>query len=523
MTALPLNSGAYSAAGYIASAQRCVNLYPESTPTEVTPPVPVTHLLGPGLKPVVQLPDRAAVRGLYTATNGAVYIVCGTSLYWFDSGVTPVFLGSITQGTTPVRMSDNGTYLLIVDGSPNGYIVNLSGGFMQGITAAANSGTNGFVYYGADWVDYLDTFLLGNIPATPGFWASTSNGLGFDPLSFAQKSGRRDHIIAPVVLKRSIWLIGTQATELWFTAGGANFPFALLSGPYMEFGCVGLYALARCNNSVVWIGQNRDGQAVVYLGTDYNAERVSTSAIEQAWAKYPDLANAQGWAFQFGGHFFVGFRFPQSDKTWVIDLTTKQWHERETLDSDGLPHQWRVNCATFGNGKVFAGDFENGMIYEITSESLTDNEVPIQRLRSFPHQIAELRRITDWKFFLDMELGEPSDHLRENFYPTRLLYDSPTGPGDLLADGPVLLGQDEILLDYPIDLPPIINLRWSNTRGKSWESYVPRELGWTGEYKKILQWRRLGQGRDRVYEVSWTSPQVTALNGAWMDRQGASS
>src|SRR5258707_13372130 len=52
MPPLPLTSGAYSTASYIASAQRCVNMFPEKNPEEVHAETPVTHLARYGLRPL---------------------------------------------------------------------------------------------------------------------------------------------------------------------------------------------------------------------------------------------------------------------------------------------------------------------------------------------------------------------------------------------------------------------------------------------------------------------------------------
>jgi hypothetical protein len=49
------------------------------------------------------------VRGIHTATNGAVYVVGGWNVYALSAAWVPALLGTITVGlTTPVSMADNG-------------------------------------------------------------------------------------------------------------------------------------------------------------------------------------------------------------------------------------------------------------------------------------------------------------------------------------------------------------------------------------------------------------------------------
>lgn len=64
--------------------------------------------------------------------------------------------------------------------------------------------------------------------------------------------------------------------------------------------------------------------------------------------------------------------------------------------------------------------------------------------------------------------------------------------------------------------PPLVSLLWSDDRGHSWGNPVTQSLGATGQYLTSLQWRRLGLARDRVFEISWSSPTRTILQGAWV-------
>lgn len=69
----------------------------------------------------------------------------------------------------------------------------------------------------------------------------------------------------------------------------------------------------------------------------------------------------------------------------------------------------------------------------------------------------------------------------------------------------------------------IASLRWSDTRGRSWLQPLQQSLGAKGAFYTNVQWRRLGQGRDRVFELSWTMDALTGLNGAFVDTELAES
>ena len=64
---------------------------------------------------------------------------------------------------------------------------------------------------------------------------------------------------------------------------------------------------------------------------------------------------------------------------------------------------------------------------------------------------------------------------------------------------------------------PLVSLRWSNDRGATWGNPITATMGRRGEFLTSIQFQRLGYARDRVFELSWSEPIRTALNGAWVD------
>jgi hypothetical protein len=109
MAKIALSSGAYQARSVIASAQRCINLYLEANPQ--TSVFPFTHYPTPGL---TLLGTSAATkwRGLYTATNGQLYGVCGNTVYSIGSTWVFTVLGTISSVNGPVSMVDNTTDII---------------------------------------------------------------------------------------------------------------------------------------------------------------------------------------------------------------------------------------------------------------------------------------------------------------------------------------------------------------------------------------------------------------------------
>jgi hypothetical protein len=58
---------------------------------------------------------------------------------------------------------------------------------------------------------------------------------------------------------------------------------------------------------------------------------------------------------------------------------------------------------------------------------------------------------------------------------------------------------------------PQVMLRWSDNGGHTWGNEHWVSAGQIGQYKARALWRRLGQSRNRVYEVSISDPVKVAL------------
>lgn len=470
---LPLTVGAYVAKSIIASAQRCINLYPEQNPTDSN--FPTTHYPTPGLINLVAAP-QIGWRGIYTATNGNMYGVVGTGIYRITAPTiqTPSYvftlLGSTVLGNAPVSMIDNGTTLVIVDGTPSGYTINLANDSYAPITDPA--------FYGSNRVDIVDGYFIFNRPGTNQWYISLFLSDDFDALDFAGKTGYPDLLVCAVVAKRYIYLLGKQTGEIWYNDGSTDFTFARMPGAFIQHGCAAVNSAATMDGQVFWLSQDLQGHAIVMRSSNFDGLRISTHAIENEFQQYARIDDAIGFTHQLEGHYFYFLTFPTADKTWCFDMATQQWHERTWIDTDGLMHRHRAACFTFFNGMALVGDWQNGKLYNMTPAAFDDDGVDQVHIRSFPHVVDDGNRVMYRQFIADMEIGN---------------------------------GIDGTFID------PEIRLRWSDTKGKSWGNPIQGGMGSTGDYLRCIQFQRLGYARDRVFELSWASKCATALNGAFLD------
>lgn len=488
MPPLNLLGGSYKSQSVIANAQRCVNLFPENMPQKSQSAAPTVHYMRPGLRRLVQAPAIGLGRGLYTASNGDLYCVIGPNVYFVSNNWVMTQIGTIALGTSIVSLYDNGTDILMVDGSAAGYLINLTTRVMTTIVNPA--------FYGANRVDYAGTAFILNRPGTPQFYISGPNATTFDPLDFGQKTSSPDPLVAVACLNNQVWLMGMLKGEVWYYSGAADFPFQLLQGVQIEHGLRALYSIATTDKFMFWLTRDKDGDVwVAKGGTDYAVKRVSTHAIENEIQSYANVADAIGYTEQFKGHTFYVLNFPSADKTWAYDLATDEWHERATLDNNGNLHRGRPQLQQFAYGKNVVIDWQRGDLLEASLEYYSDDGTVFPCIRSFPQLISNMNRVSYRCFTANVEVGEWGGPVQ-----------GPWSSGFGIGFGPL-----------PQTTAPLIYLRQSIDRGKTFQDARGKSMGGVGEYDTVPQWRRLSMARGSVFELSWAANAKASLVGAFLE------
>ena len=506
MPRIPLNGGAYVSRSIIAANQRQVNLYSEKNPEEA--PSSYTLYPRPGLR-VLATPTPGRARGMFLASNNVLYAVVGQRVYSISPTWVYTLLGTMAQNlTTPVSMSDNSLTMMIVDGTGDGYTVNLLTGAFASFSAPG--------FYGADRIDFVDTFFILNKPGTGIFYTSLALSTTFDPTYFATKIGYPDHLVSVLVLHREIWLIGSVTTEIWVNGGGVNFPFEIMTGAFIQHGCAAKYSVATMGDSLFWLSQDLQGKGVVLQGGGYQAKRISTHAIEAAIAKYTTISDAVGFCYQQEGHQFYVLTFPTADATWVVDLSTGEWHEWNWIDGQGVEHRSRVGCVAAAYGLNVAADWQTGQLYAMDLNVYTDAGSPIVYRRDFPHMTKDGNRVQYLQFIADMEVGNDPGSSDVVLYLRSAAYWQPGQLSDVVGSRWSAAYWQPGQLSDVVGSPPMLYLRWSDDKGASWSNPIGTSLGNVGDFLNSLQFQRLGMARDRIFSLFWSSPVRTALNGAFL-------
>jgi hypothetical protein len=403
------------------------------------------------------------VTGLTTVSNGVYTVVPGTPSQTTTSGNGTGLTLTLTFGT---GTGGTGSYVVSTPqtvSSTTLYALNFS-------VMPANDGP----FTGADVVDVVDNYFVYNRPNTQQF-GSTSPLSPISPsLSFSSKDGAPDNLVSIIVDHREVYLLGEVSSEVWIDSGLFPFAFQRIPGTSTQHGIAAKFSVARLGNSFAYVSRNIRGQAQIMMMNGYTPTRISTHAVENTLVDQ-FITDARAWTYQLEGHEVYVVSFPTLDLTWAYDIASGMWHKWLWVDNQNVFHRHRGNCHASFQGINIVGDYENGQIYQLDPNNYTDNGGEIRRVRRAPHLISDYQR----QYFSELQI-----HFQ---------------PGVGLPDGSA----------------PQAMCRWSDDGGSTYSNEHWTSIGVQGAYKNRAIWRRLGQSRDRIFEVVVTDPinaVITAAN-----------
>jgi len=275
-------------------------------------------------------------------------------------------------------------------------------------------------------------------------------------------------------------MFGTKTTEIFQNTGAAAFPFQRISGATIETGCAAEGTIKEIDNAIFWLGTDENGNAIVWRSNGYDAIRVSTQAIERKIEESTNFNESNAWVYHERGHAFYILQVKGLNTTLCFDATTSLWHERVYRNPlSGAEEQARGSCHIFFNQIHLVGDRETNQVFKQALDIYSHDGSPMIRERTSQHYDDEKKLVTHNLFELDMEVG--------------------VGLNDGQGINP------QIMMDY------------SDDGGRTWSSELWTTLGALGEYFTRVQWRKLGQSRDRVYRVRVTDPVFVQINEAYLN------
>lgn len=477
--------------------------------------------------------QTVSTESMNTATVGAVFTatIAGTTMTVSAVSSGTLYLGQTVQGAGVTLGTIITAFVSGINGGAGVYTVSTSSTVGSSTTMYALNfsvlPSNDGAFSGANTVDVMDNYIVYNNPTTQQ-WGSTDLLSPISPqTSYSLKDGAPDDLVALIVDHREVYLMGEISSEVWTDVGAVPFPFQRIPGTSTQHGIAAPFSLSRLGNSFAYVSRNNRGQAQIMQMQGYVPQRISTHAVENTLANQY-VGDAISWTYQLEGHEVFVVSFPSLELTWAYDIATQMWHKWLYTTNQGTYQRHRGNCCAVFQGLVIIGDYENGKLYELDKTNYTDDGQNIRRLRRAPHLVTEFQR----QYFDELQIQFQPGVGTTGASGTVAVVDANTiylGDTYTITSGATLTIEAEkryVLATQQVPTTvttsdPQAMLRWSNDGGSTWSNEHWTSVGRMGKYRNRAIWRRLGQARDRIFEVSVSDPVNFVIISANLKKQGA--
>ncbi len=445
----------------VEGAGRIVNGYIENLGQDASMPFGIYCM--PGFSDFATLSGGGKVRA-QLAIGAKLYVVADRSVYVVDtSGSSTIIGGLATDG--PVYMSRNRNEQI--------------GIVSDGIYKVIDTGT-----------DDIEDVNIANLPPPQSF--DFVNGYGILPgpgdkwhitqlspnedfrqvdlLDFAKAESRPDATLRVIEYRNQAWFFGERSTEIWYDAGGSDFPFSRVTT--FPIGCLAAGSVAIADDKLIWVADDR---TVRITAGGYDGQEISNPGVVRAIKADASPSNITATTFTFQGHHF--YVLNGTDFSWQYDVKERNWSERT---SKGL-NRWRIENLSEFNGDLVAGDYANGKLYKISADDLSEAGNPLDWIVQFPPVLAHPHGLTFDALYLNML----------------------TGVGLNTTDG--------------ANLNPQMMIDWSDDGGKTWSEQRLNEVGKLGETQTTVEEFALGsleRANARTFRIRMTADVQKGIFGA---------
>lgn len=375
--------------------------------------------------------------------DGDWYIVAGETLYRFaqPSNFTPV--GSI-PGTDYCQFAGTVDRIII---TRNGVAYSIDNDVITIINMPDD--------VPAGDVAVIDSVFIITVDGSDRYYWINPGETDPDPLNFATAERTPDAIESVRIVSDEIWFLGQSSVEVWQTTGDLNAPYVRIAGRAYTEGCLDrATAVVSSNEGLPCLFWVTDKKAVVMAQS--SPVKISNESVEEVLRS---STNFRAWGFRLRRHDF--YVLTCDEQTFVYDIAQKTWARWDTYGKSN----WQAHLGLQIGDRVFAGDSEQGIIWEFDEGYSDGEDLPIVR---------------EVSGFL------PEQGRGQSCYSVNARINAGWPPN--------------------YDYTPVLELRWSDDGGYSWTEYFPAKMGSKGNYEYDVTWRSLGEvsrpGREFEFRFS---------------------
>ena len=391
---------------------------------------------------------------------------------------------SIPDDITSIWMECNDNNQVMISNSLASYCFDMSTNILTKITNVNLPGN----------IDYL-SYSEGYILATAGgrVYYNLNDITTWDALNVFTPTSSADKTLAAVVWRDNVHCFG-QETIVQYINDGTT-PFSKQNQTTLNIGLYVIASLSVFHDGIVFVGMTKKGQYRVFYYNGSECVPVSIPSIEWQLNSPPTIQNQtwdmlttftwDSWYDAWGssvetmyseiqyskdGHIFYYLTIPPIRTTFVYDLTTKEWVERQSYSTAGgnVNREFRGTSLVNFSGLDLWTDLYSGKIYKEDFSVSTEDSNTITRIRISQLFSEEKKNISIYEFELDCT----------------------TGVG--LTTVPATTAN--------------INFYYSRDGGNTYSSAVSLSTGVAGDFNIRTRARSIGTARNWVFKLELTDP-----------------
>lgn len=407
-----------------------------------------------------------------------LYGVFGTQLVAQQSGGNNINVGTLNTSVGVCRIARGRDYVAVVDGTDL-YTY-------DGTTFATTTLPVGVL---PTHVVYLDGFFHINDSATDNWYISAKEDpTSVNALDFESAAVTPDAALALAATESLLWVIGDESAQPYYNSGDIDFPYDLALSGVQEKGILAPQSIAESDDGIFYVATTPEGGRFIYRIQGYAGSVVSTDEIEDFLGTINDLTTAYGFIYKQGGKSFYVLQLgantgDDSRDSWTLALNIKAheatgngWERRELQDGSA----WRISGHGLLGTKNIGGSRLQATHYELSLTNYQDagQEMIRKRRTQIYH----------------------NKNLRLDYYALIVEFEGGVGG-----------------LDNPSNIP-VLQMRYSDTFGKTWSDWLYAEIGAQGEDDiQRAYYDRLGQSRNRIFEVAISDNAPLTISSAYVE------
>lgn len=424
---------------------------------ESAPGLVVRSTVGDGAIRTSQM-HNSSIRA--STTGGELYGVYGSKLMAQTVTAGNAEIGTLNANPARVEMARGRTAIMMVDGVDGYSYDGTTFAQIADLDFPGNTGAGSPTHS-----LYLDGFFIVNDALTDNFFISAKedptiwNALDFEAAAVAP-----DNALAMAATESLLWIVGEESAQAYYNSGNPIFPYSIVLNATKEVGILAPYSIAESDDGIFYLATTPEGGRFVYHIQGQGGRVITEDEQEAFLLTVTDPTDAYGFIYKQAGKSFYILQLstttgldPRATSTLIYNIKARAWETRELLDGSA----WRIGGHGILGGKNIGGS-------RIAAQNL---ELDLNTFQDAGQEMIRRRR-------------------------TQIFHTN-----DKLMDWWSLVLDCTTATTLVPDFDPLIRMRYSNDSGQTWSAFLTEPLGRIGETQHRVQWDKLGNGRNRVFEI----------------------